>query len=57
MSQAAHPLQLETTLQLFWCHFSADYSNGLSAPSISLCNRGFVKYRMVNCRTYELLFI
>lgn len=30
MSQAAHPLQLETTLQLFWCHFSAEHSNSLS---------------------------
>lgn len=47
MSQAAHPLQLETTLQLFWCHFSAEHSNSLSAPSTSACNHGFLKYRRV----------
>lgn len=47
MSQAAHPLQLETTLQLFWCHFSSEQSNSLSAPSIPACNHSFVKYRRV----------
>lgn len=57
MSQAAHPLQLETTLRLFWCHFSAENSNSLPAPSVSPCNHGFVKDRTVNCHVYALLFI
>lgn len=59
MSQAAHPLQLETTLQLFWCHFSAEKLGCLSTPSpyLSLCNHGYIKHRMANwqqCRWHTL---
>lgn len=56
MSQAAHPLQLETTLQLFWCHFSAESLGCLSAPSpyISPCNRCYVKYRVANWQQQHL---